>query len=630
MFSGHYNTTYGFYSVALDNVGNIELPPSGAEAQTTVELPGFPTLLKQAANQDVLAGSTATFNVVAQGTAPLKYQWLKDTNVVANKAAKISGATSATLVISSVSTGDEGSYSVVVSNKVGAISSSNAVLQIIPGIKILSPAATAVFTNPAVNVTGTATDVMGPGLAQILWQLNGGAFQAARGLTNWTASVTLRAGTNIFGAKSVDQNDDESALVTRSFFLNVYKPITLSTNGPGGITGVRNGQLLLVGKNYTATAAPRGGNLFSNWTGSIASSANPLIFLMQSNMVLTANFVTNVFLEWAMKGTYNGLFAPANPPRRQTNSGAISFTLTSAGVVSGKLTIGTNTPSLNGQFDPSGAATLTTTRKGLSTLTTTLKLDFADQTASGSVTDGSFVAPLIADLEHKATHYDGPYTLILPGTDDPTVGPFGTSYGTVTVKSGAISFGGYLADGTGVSQSSYVSKDGFWPFYLPLYGGNGSLWSWNSFTNTNGAMIIFSTNASWINAANTSKTALYRTGFTNQATSIIGSVYNATDKPLLALTNGQVVLEGEDLPVTITNRFILTSKNAIILTNAGDTNKLTLTINKNTGVISGNFANPSNPKQTVKVNGVLLQNETNAQGYFLGTNQSGTFMLMPQ
>jgi hypothetical protein len=71
----------------------------------------------------------------------------------------------------------------------------------------------------------------------------------------------------------------------------------------------------------------------------------------------------------------------------------------------------------------------------------------------------------------------------------------------------------------------------------------------------------------------------------------------------------------------------LTSKNTILLTNAADTNKLTLTITKTNGVISGAFANPSHPSQTISVSGVLLQNQTNAQGYFLGTNASGTFIM---
>jgi hypothetical protein len=116
-------------------------------------------------------------------------------------------------------------------------------------------------------------------------------------------------------------------------------------------------------------------------------------------------------------------------------------------------------------------------------------------------------------------------------------------------------------------------------------------------------------------------------GFTNEAASIFGSAFNPTHKPLLALTNGQVILAGGNLPFAITNQITLASNNTIALTNAADTNKLVLTINKTTGVISGTFANPSSPKQTVNVSGVLLQNQTNAAGYFLGANQSGTFSL---
>jgi hypothetical protein len=416
----------------------------------------------------------------------------------------------------------------------------------------------------------------------------------------------------------------------------VLATLLVQTNGVGTITPKDNGALLAIGSNYTLTASPGKNWIFSNWVASGSESFvsnNPVLkFTMQPNLTLTVNFVTNVFL--AAQGTpYHGLFAPTNAPRQQANSGAITFTVTSAGVLSGKLTIGANTPSLSGQFNPAGAATITTPRKGLSTLTTALQLDFAGQTATGSITDGSFVAQVMADLDvfnstRKATNYEGQYTLIIPGITDSTVGPFGTSCGTVTVSPlGAITFAWSLADGTSVSpQSSVVSKDGYWPFYLPLYSGNGSLWSWNCFSN---GAIISGTSASWINATNPTKNALYPTGFTNQAASIFGSAYNSTGKPLLALTNGEVILDGGNLPFTITNQFTLAPNNTITLTNAADTNKLTLTI-KTAGVITGSFANPSNPKQAITLNGVLLQNETNAAGYFLGSNQSGTFMLMSQ
>ena len=120
--------------------------------------------------------------------------------------------------------------------------------------------------------------------------------------------------------------------------------------------------------------------------------------------------------------------------------------------------------------------------------------------------------------------------------------------------------------------------------------------------------------------------AVYQSGFTNLAVPVIGSAYNPAEKPLLALSSGQVTLDGGNLPFAITNQITLESNDTITVA-PGDTNKLALTINKTTGAISGTFANPSNPKQSIKVNGVLLQNQTNAAGYFLGTSQSGAFLL---
>src|SRR6185295_16024331 len=69
------------------------------------------------------------------------------------------------------------------------------------------------------------------------------------------------------------------------------------------------------------------------------------------------------------------------------------------------------------------------------------------------------------------------YTLIIPGSADSAASPGGASIGTVTVAAGAASFSGMLADGTPVAQKVPLSKDGLWPLYAPLYGGNGSLFS---------------------------------------------------------------------------------------------------------------------------------------------------------
>lgn len=257
-----------------------------------------------------------------------------------------------------------------------------------------------------------------------------------------------------------------------------------------------------------------------------------------------------------------------------------------------------------------------------------------DNQYQGTVGDGSFLATLagyrqVFNSSSQATNYEGQYTLIIPGADDPAVGPFGTGYGSVTVSGyGGVTFGGALADGTSVHQSSVVSEAGYWPFYLPLYNGGGSLWGWNCFTNH---AIMSATALSWINSTNSSLTAVYRSGFTNQQVAVLGSLYDLTDNPLLSLTNALVILDGGNLPFAITNQVTLEAGNTIAVPVIPEnTNKLKLMITTNMGLITGSFLNPGNPKQAIMIYAILLQNQTNAQGYFLGTNQSGAFKLGPQ
>jgi hypothetical protein len=477
------------------------------------------------------------------------------------------------------------------------------------------------------------------------WQIDGGPFQnSGVTVTNLLVSnytVSFNAISNWTTPPNQTVSITNGATTTA---ICIYTPaatpsdgLILLTNGFGTIQHGAWPKNLMVGRKYTVTAMPKPRNVFANWVSgtnqpySSLSSPSRYTFTMQSNLLLEANFVTNFFL--AAHGTYRGLFAPENSARQQTNSGSFSFNVTSSGAVSGNLDLGGQSVPFSGKFNLGGTATNLVSKREPS-LTTTLQLDFADQSVSGTVNNSTFTAALsgyrdVFSGSQKATNFEGQYTLVIPGTTNPSVGPSGVSYGTVKVGAlGTLTLAGSLADGTAISQSSVVSQDGLWPLYVNLYGGKGSLWGTNYFTNhtlTNASAL------SWINETNSSKTAVYRSGFTNQQATLIGGLYISTNTltdtwpaDLLA------ILEGGDLPVAITNGVTLAADDKIALTNSSDeTNKLTLTVHKSTGVISGSFANPADTKQTIKVNGVILQGRTNAQGYFLGTNLSGTFLLVP-
>lgn len=492
-------------------------------------------------------------------------------------------------------------------------------------------------TNGALQVTITPSGAVAAGA---VWQVDGGA--------NQTSGVTLSnlsAGTHLVSFEPapgwmppanlfVSITNGETTMTVGVYTSVPVTKLMLLTNGAGTIRAQFSPQSVVIGRLYTVKAVPATGNIFSKWVGgtsppyAVFATTASLTFTMQSNLLLEANFVTNLFL--AAQGNYTGLFAPGNAARQQDNSGSFGFMLTKTGAVNGKLLIGSRTTTLTGQFEADGSAVITSTPPGGTTWKTTLQLDTANHAVTGTVSNGGFVAQLtgyqnVFSSQHP-TPNAGAYTLIIPGVSDPAIGPGGVSYGTVTVSSsGVVTFAGNLADGTLASQSSAVSASGFWPLYINLYGGAGSLWGWNYFSNKT---VTAAPALSWINETNSSKTAAYRAGFTNQYVALTGSSYDSS----VTLPTGPAVaiLEGT-LASPITNALTIAAQNKISPANpTNETDHLTLAVNKKTGVISGSFANPANSKQTIKINGVILQDQTNAFGYFLNNGQSGVFTLTPQ
>ena len=95
-----------------------------------VNLPAVIT--KQPVDRATIAGSAATFTVSATGTH-LHYRWARNGGSLID-GANISGASTSTLVLSNISGADAGFYSVTVSNSLGSVTSSNAVLKVfLPG-----------------------------------------------------------------------------------------------------------------------------------------------------------------------------------------------------------------------------------------------------------------------------------------------------------------------------------------------------------------------------------------------------------------------------------------------------------------------------------------------------------------
>jgi hypothetical protein len=105
---GSFDEAFGFADATLVS----SLPPSA------------PTIIRQPTDQTVATRSTVELKVGARGTA-LQYQWrFGDTNLL--------NATNATLRLVNVTTNQSGIYSVVVNNPLGSVTSSNALLTVVP------------------------------------------------------------------------------------------------------------------------------------------------------------------------------------------------------------------------------------------------------------------------------------------------------------------------------------------------------------------------------------------------------------------------------------------------------------------------------------------------------------------
>src|SRR5271156_1368753 len=119
-----------FVVVVSNTAGNMT---SGTATLTVNAAAVAPSITTQPASETVTAGQTATFSVVATGTAPLNYQWEKNS-------AAIAGATAASYTTPATTSADNGSqFVVVVSNTAGNMTSSTATLTVnssgtLPGV----------------------------------------------------------------------------------------------------------------------------------------------------------------------------------------------------------------------------------------------------------------------------------------------------------------------------------------------------------------------------------------------------------------------------------------------------------------------------------------------------------------
>jgi hypothetical protein len=327
-----------------------------------------------------------------------------------------------------------------------------------------------------------------------------------------------------------------------------------------------------------------------------------------------------------VQGTYNGLFYETNE-LDPAAVGAFTLTTTSSGSYSGRLLQGTSSVSFSGRLNGNCQATNRIARRSARSLVLTFQL--GDGQISGSLSDGTWTTQLAGDrvVFDARTHpapWTGAYTLVLPSQDDPA-SPAGDGFGAVRLAaSGVVSFTGTLGDGTRITQSASVSKNGWWPFYCAPYSGRGLVVSWLTFAGEPGDELAGE--AAWIRPAD-ARARFYPLGFTNQCP-VLASRYVAPASPtdrVIGLTNGSVTFSGGGLASDFTNSILLGANNRV--TNLSS-NRLSLSFSSSSGTFRGTVTEPATRKSR-SFAGAVLQNRAVGCGLLTGTNETSGVSVGP-
>lgn len=195
------------------NSGNVSINLGGTGVAA-------PTITIPPASQTVMAGQSATFTVVATGTAPLSYQWMKN-------GAAISSASSASYATPPATASDNGAqFSVVVTNAAGSTPPAAASLTVNP-----APVAPTITAQPAsISVTAgkpAAFSVVAASATPLSyqWMKNGASISGANSASYATPPTTAS-----------DNGAQFSVVVTNAATSTLSAAASLTVISPGQLT----------------------------------------------------------------------------------------------------------------------------------------------------------------------------------------------------------------------------------------------------------------------------------------------------------------------------------------------------------------------------------------------------------
>jgi alpha-tubulin suppressor-like RCC1 family protein len=225
-----------------------------------------PVITSQPTNQTVVAGSNVTFTVTATGFAPLSYQWqFNGTN--------LSGATTTNYSLTGVMATNAGNYTVVVTNAIGSVTSSVAVLTVAKA----TPSVTSWPTATAITNSQTlASSTLSGGSASV-----GGTFAFS------TPSTAPGAGTASQAVTFTPTDTASYNTVSGSVSVNVPAP-------PAG-NNLYNVQFSIGTRQTGAAVVGSSGDYWNLMTSSSGSSS----------LQTSQGSPGSVSITWSADGIYN-------------------------------------------------------------------------------------------------------------------------------------------------------------------------------------------------------------------------------------------------------------------------------------------------------------------------------------
>ncbi len=323
----------GSYTIAPSNKGYTFIPVSQNATVSTVNVtgvnfsanaaPGAPTITTQPVNQTVTTGQTATFTVVAGGTAPLSYQWQKN-------GGNIAGATSASYTTPVMTTADSGStFRAVVTNTAGTVTSAAATLTV-----NAAPVAGIQVGSTSINF---GNGVVGSNSSKVLIITNTGT--ATLSITQVNASGSGSFSVSGFSLP-LNVNAGQQTTITVSFSPTLVGAasgnISIVSNAPTsptsiGLSGTGIVATLTLGISPTSLS-------FGNVTTGTSSASQNVTITNTGNSNVTISQVSASGSGYS----FTGSSTPVTLSPAQNSTLAAQFSPAVAGSISGNITIVSN------------------------------------------------------------------------------------------------------------------------------------------------------------------------------------------------------------------------------------------------------------------------------------------------